>query len=54
MALRNLLFVNQQRRGRSFADAAAVVLEFDADDVIAGADARFKYPVDVEEGESIP
>src|SRR5262249_53516857 len=33
--LRDLLFVHQQRRGSCFADAAAIVFELDADDVIA-------------------
>src|SRR5262249_3129989 len=34
--LRDLLFVHQQRRGGCFADAAAIVFEPNADDVIAG------------------
>ncbi|WP_456834729.1 MULTISPECIES: hypothetical protein [unclassified Bradyrhizobium] len=33
--MRDLLFVYQQRRDSSFANAAAVVVEFNADDMIA-------------------
>src|SRR5262249_50045318 len=35
-ALRDLLFIDQQRCGRSLADAAAVIIKFDSDDMIAG------------------
>jgi hypothetical protein len=35
MALRDLLFVHQQRSGRGLADTAATVLEFNANDMIA-------------------
>src|SRR5262249_48801525 len=34
--LRDLLFIHQQSCGRSLADAAAVIVEFDSDDMIAG------------------
>ena len=36
--LRDLLFVDQQRRGRCFSDAATIVFELDADDMITGRD----------------